>query len=94
MVQIRFEPSGRTVEVPEGTRLYDAVVRARLPIAAACGAGGTCGRCGLQVLAGRLSEETAHEARVKADNRRRPDLRLACLATVEEGPMVVTATYW
>lgn len=94
MVRIRFEPSGREVEVPTGTRLYDAVRAAGLPIAAACGGEGTCGRCGLVVEGGRLSEETAHEARVKAANRRRADLRLSCLCTVEAGPLVVRATWW
>lgn len=73
----------------------DAVRRAGLPIASACGGDSLCARCGLEILAGRehVSVESAHETEVKRSNRIEPGLRLACLARVE-GPVEVTASYW
>lgn len=93
--KIRFEPSGRTVEVAAGTSLLDAVQQAGLPIARACGAEGLCGRCGLRVLEGGASLGPASELEVRARRRNRvsDELRLACRVAVA-GDLVVTATYW
>ena len=92
-MRVRFEPSGIELEVPSGTRLYDAVKAADLPVASSCGAEGTCGKCGIKVLSGTLSEPTLHERRVSADNRVADDMRLSCMATIESD-LVVTADYW
>lgn len=83
------------VEVVPGTTLLEAVRRAGLPIARACGGGGLCGRCGLSILAGAqaLAPEGAAEARAKASNRIDPVLRLACQVRVQ-GPLEVGASYW
>jgi adenylate cyclase len=94
-VQVRFHPSGAHVSAPAGTMLMDAVLRAGLPIASACGADGLCGRCGVRVLAGAesLIVEGADETRAKQRNRIDPELRLAC-RTVLSGDLEVTASYW
>ncbi|MER3515360.1 MAG: hypothetical protein C4310_13995, partial [Chloroflexota bacterium] len=42
---IRFEPSGRTVQVPTGTLLLEAVRQAGLDLNVPCGGQGRCGRC-------------------------------------------------
>ena len=93
--RVTFLPDGRTVELPDGSTLYAAAHRAGVPLAQACPGEGVCGRCGLRVLAGAaaLSPEGAAEARVKADNRADPRLRLACQTRVR-GTVVVTADYW
>jgi len=93
--EVRFRPSGMTLEVPIGTSLLEAARSAELPMASACGADGLCGRCGLKVLAGaeHLSEEREPEARAKERNRIPGELRLACQATLS-GPVEVTASYW
>jgi ferredoxin len=93
--RIRFEPSGRTVEVVCGTLLLDAARQAGLPLARACGAEGICGRCGLTVLEGaeRLAPQSPLEARAKRRNRVSDAMRLACRITVESD-LVVTAPYW
>ena len=79
-----------------GTTLLEAVRRAGLPLASACGAERICGRCGLRVLAGAeaLSPETREEVRAKQQNRIGETLRLACCAAVESGPVEVTTGYW
>ena len=92
--RVRFEPAGIVVEVTEGTTLWEAAHRARLPVGTACKAEGICGRCGLRVLEGAgLTEETEGERRVKEANRVRAELRLSCQAGVT-GDLVVTADYW
>ena len=93
MKRVHFVPSGVEVDVPEGSRLYDAVKQSSLPIASSCGADGTCGKCGLRVLSGTLSEPTEHESRVKAANRVGDSLRLSCMATIQTD-LIVTADYW
>ena len=92
---IRFQPSGRSLRVRIGTTLFEAVRRAGLPMASACGADGICARCGVRVLAGAagLSPETEGEALRKRSNRIDPELRLACRAQVR-GDVEVTAGYW
>jgi 2Fe-2S ferredoxin len=95
MARVRFQPSGRHVDVPAGSVLLDAVLAAGLPIARSCGADGLCGRCGVRALsdAEGLSGETSDEHEVKRRNRLEPELRLACRARVL-GDVEVTATYW
>lgn len=96
MPRVSFQPSGRSVEVPAGSRLLEAVLAAGLPIARACGADGLCGRCGVRVLHGAaagVDEAGAAEAAACRRNRLDPDLRLACRAHVL-GDVEVTAAYW
>jgi adenylate cyclase len=81
------------VEVAPGTTLLDAVRLTGLPIARACGGGGLCARCGLEVVAGQLASEGPDEADAKARNRIDPSLRLACRVRVE-GALEVRASYW
>lgn len=94
-VEIRFEPSHRTVQVRPGTTLLEAAQRADLPIASACGSDGVCARCGLEILEGgeALSDETEGERAIKARNRIDPKLRLACRATAGSD-VTATAPYW
>jgi ferredoxin len=91
--EVRFLPSGERVRVARGATLLDATRRAGLPVARACGGAGLCSRCGVQVLSGPVSGESAREVRAKRANRVDPELRLACLAR-PEGDVVVTAAYW
>lgn len=93
--RIRFLPSQREKQVPQGANLLEAAREVGLPVASACGADGICGRCGLEVVEGApsLSPPSEREERVKARNRVDPGLRLACMVTVE-ADLVVTAPYW
>ena len=93
--RVRFEPSGRTVEVETGTLLLDAARQAGLPIARASGAEGLCARCGLTIVddAGGLVAASEDETRAKQRNRVSDAVRLACRTAVE-GDLVVTADYW
>ena len=94
-VQVRFPTQGRSVSVPSGTLLIDAVRTANLPIASACRADGLCGRCGIAILAGaeEVAPETPDESRAKQRNRIDARLRLACRIRVC-ADVSVAAPYW
>jgi ferredoxin len=95
-VRVRFLPSGQSVCVAAGVSLHEAIRRAGLPIASACGADGICGRCAVSVHAGasNLSAETPDEAQLKRRNRVDTRERLACRARITGGEIAVTASYW
>ena len=93
MKTVTFYPSGRKVKVHTGSRVYDAIRAADLPVASSCGAEGTCGKCGIRVMQGSVSAASSHEERVLVANRVGPSMRLSCMANVETD-LVVTTDYW
>lgn len=93
-VEIRFQPSGRSVRVAHGTRLLEAARAAGLPAARACGGDLLCGRCGCRVVrGGEGSQPSTAEQRTKLRNRVDADMRLACAIRVEND-LEVTAPGW
>ncbi len=94
-VVVRFPVAGRTVRVPRGTPLVDAVRAAGLPLASACGADGLCARCGVEVLdaSAPLPAEGEPERRAKQRNRIAPGLRLACRLRAD-ADLSLSAPYW
>lgn len=91
----RESAAARSLEVPAGTTLLEAARQAGLPIARACGGGGLCARCALEVLGGAeaLAPPAPAEQKAKERNRVPAELRLACQVEVS-GPLEVTAGYW
>ena len=94
-VRVRFLPAGSSVQIEPGATLHDAVLRAGLPIASACGADGICGRCGVECLEGaeNLPPENDREADLKRRNRVDDRFRLAC-RVAPSGDVTLTAPYW
>ncbi len=93
MPTVRFLPGDRSIEVRKGVLLIDAAREAGLPIASPCGDDLICGRCGVRVLAGRVTREAPVESNAKERNRIDPELRLACAVRVHDD-LEVTADYW
>lgn len=93
MKRVRFVPSNIELEVDDNTELFDAIQGADLPIASSCGAQGACGKCGIRVLSGSVSEQTQREVRIKKANRIDPELRLSCLIHAESD-LIITTDYW
>ena len=91
--RVRFVPSNIEVEVDGSTDLFDAIQSADLPIASSCGAQGACGKCGIRILSGEVSEQTPREVRLKKANRVDPELRLSCLLYAKSD-LIVTTDYW
>ncbi len=92
---VTFQPSGKTVDVPAGTTLFEAAHQAGLPVASSCGAEGICGKCNMTILAGRenLSESKPIEPRLLSKERKPATDRISC-QTKALGDCVVTTTYW
>ena len=78
--QIDWEPIGRRGPCSAGQTLLDCARRLGVDLASLCGGRGTCGRCRVQVLAGRLSEPTATEHRLLSSQELADGYRLACQA--------------
>jgi uncharacterized 2Fe-2S/4Fe-4S cluster protein (DUF4445 family) len=77
---IDFEPIGRRGEVGAGLSILEAARQLGLDLVNLCGGGGTCGRCKVQVLEGKVSEPTASEQEHLAQDDLGKGCRLACQA--------------
>ena len=87
-VLVRFQPSGRSIQVLRGTPLDEAAVRADVALTFPCGGVGVCGKCRVIVRSG-AAEPTTAERRWLSDEELRAGWRLACQTTVAEPTEVV-----
>jgi len=92
---IRFEPSGREVQVVLDTNLMDAVLQAGLPLGQSCDGVALCGFCRVKILDGieNLTAFGSEEKKILAALHAGPDERLACCARVR-GAVQLTTDYW
>jgi uncharacterized 2Fe-2S/4Fe-4S cluster protein (DUF4445 family) len=58
MAIITFQPSGKTIDVPPGTELLDAIRKAEIEIESPCGGRGTCGKCIVRIISGKVDSES------------------------------------
>lgn len=95
MPTVRFLPSGNTIEVRKGTRLYDAARSAGLPVASSCDGQATCGKCNMTVVAGKGGVSPSHkdEAELLRKEGKPATDRISCITRVD-GDCTVTTTYW
>ncbi len=84
MITVRFEPGGRTAEVPRGTTILAAARQAGQEIAATCGARGRCRSCRVQVVAGAVPPATLADRIQLGDDEVRERFRLACQTEIGE----------
>jgi uncharacterized 2Fe-2S/4Fe-4S cluster protein (DUF4445 family) len=80
LYQIDFEPVGRRGRCPADQSLLEAARQLGVDLISLCGGGGTCGRCKVQVLAGRLSGPTPSEREALSTQELQDGYRLACQA--------------
>jgi ferredoxin len=95
MPKVKFQPSGRTIEVPDGTTLFQAAKRAGLPVAASCDEVFVCGKCNLEIVEGadHLSKQTSKERDLLQAQGRALTDRVSCV-TLVLGDCTVRASYW
>ena len=55
-VHIDFEPVGRRGQCPDGQSLLDCARQLGVDLVNLCGGMGSCGRCKVQIVAGRVGE--------------------------------------
>ena len=75
---IDFEPVGRRGECPAGRSLLEAAHLLGVDLVSLCGGQGTCHRCKVQVLAGRISPPTENEKGTLSTQELKNGYRLAC----------------
>lgn len=83
-VTVRFEPGGESAVVPTGTTVLEAAQAAGVLIQATCGGRGTCGKCGVRIVAGQPGRVLSAPRAVRMPK----GIYLACLLTVD-GPLTV-----
>jgi len=89
-VTIRFEPLGRTIEVPRGTPLHDALFEQGVEFP--CGGRGVCRKCRIRLLDGDLPVNEVQRRQLSAAELS-TGWRLACQCTADE-PMVIELEQW
>jgi len=77
---IDFEPVGRRGPCPEGGTLLDAARALGVDLASVCGGNGTCARCRVQVVAGKVTPVGPREREKLPASDLDRGYRLACLA--------------
>jgi 2Fe-2S ferredoxin len=92
---VTFFPSGKTIEVDIGTLLFDAAIKAGLPIASSCSADNVCGRCNVQVIKGseNLSFQSEQELKLLHRDKNPTTDRISCMTQVV-GDCTVKTHYW
>ena len=80
MVNVDFEPVGRRGACATGLSLLDCARRLDVEIVSVCGGSGSCGRCRVQVVSGKVSEPTSEERAALSAGELRDGYRLACQA--------------
>ena len=83
--QVNIMPEGINVEVDKGTNLLDAANAAGITLKSSCGGQGTCGRCCVKVLEGKVDGGNGNMSK----SQREEGYILACTATVEDGDVTV-----
>src|SRR5512138_2546690 len=76
--QVDFEPIGRRIRVEPYMTLLDAAQRAGIVLTAICGGEGSCGRCIVRVMSGRVSPPTAIERAELGPEQTAAGWRLSC----------------
>ena len=75
---IEFEPVGRRGACPDHQSLLEAARQLGVDLVSLCGGEGTCGRCKVQVLSGRVTPLTDAERAALTRQEQQADFRLAC----------------
>jgi len=87
MSLITFQPSSKSIAVPPNTELLDAARQAGVEIEASCGGKGTCGKCVVRVVAGRV--DASSSLGILSADMVAAGTVLACRTRVGDTPLTV-----
>jgi uncharacterized 2Fe-2S/4Fe-4S cluster protein (DUF4445 family) len=83
---VSFKPSKKTIDVPPGTELLDAIRKAEIEIESPCGGKGTCGKCIVRIISGNVDSDGLGVLSASAVNR---GYVLACKTKILDEPVTV-----
>jgi uncharacterized 2Fe-2S/4Fe-4S cluster protein (DUF4445 family) len=86
--QIEFQPLGRRDQFPAGQSILECAHQAGIDLVSLCGGQGTCGKCRVQVVAGKVSRPRQKEEEALSAEELSKGYRLAC-QTYAEGDLVL-----
>ena len=86
-VTATFQPSGKSIEVPVGTRLQDVLSQAGIDLDHPCGGRGICGKCRVN-LSGRVPPPSEVEKDLFSQDELAHGTRLSCQVEIL-GPVEV-----
>src|SRR5512140_3552985 len=78
MFTIDFEPIGRRGPCQPDQSLLESARELNVDIVSICGGVGTCGRCKVQIIAGKVSKRTLEEEAELSTRELEQGYRLAC----------------
>ncbi|MHB8829509.1 MAG: ASKHA domain-containing protein [Syntrophales bacterium] len=79
--KVTFSPSDASIKVDAGENLLQAAMEAGIHINASCGGNGTCGKCRIKVIKGKVDSPLSSMLPQEDYNA---GYRLACLSTIRE----------
>jgi len=79
---LTFEPVGKRVPCPEGAVIFEVAHEAGVYLHSLCGGKGTCGKCRIRILSGRVSPPTEKERKLLTAGELSRGYRLACMTRV------------
>lgn len=80
--EVEFQPVGRRGEFQEGESLLECARSLGVDIVSLCGGAGSCGRCVVQVIEGKVSEPLVSESKFIKQEKKEAGYRLACRTKV------------
>lgn len=95
LCRVTFLPSGKCIEVPAGTSLFDATRLAKIPLASSCDGDAICGKCRVELVteSAPLSPISPAEDKLLQKIRDEGHYRIACEARIL-GDVSITTGYW
>ena len=82
---LRILPSGKMINIPENYNLRQAILDSGINIESSCGGAGTCGKCRVKVISGKIISERNNS---KTGRKNKKGFVLSCLSTVTEDSVI------
>jgi ferredoxin len=83
----------KTLEAQPNELLFDAALRAGLPVASSCTKQQVCGKCVMEIESADLPAPSSEEKQLLHRDKRKEKERISCLFHVTSS-CVVKTTYW
>ena len=83
---VTFHPGGKSIEVPSGTMLLDAIHQTGIGLDASCGGEGNCGKCLVRIEAGKIESE---HSEILSASQEAQGFVLACKSRILESPVII-----